>query len=350
MGLLSSMSDRHRYTILWSDPASGDFLKRNLGHLRHITFEKPLRSSRNFMLFAWQMLRLRNWLKRADADLLLSVNHHFPVGDIPQIIYHLNILRFDRPKRSLLAAGELADCLRDWRAAAALSNAQANIFESRFLMRLAESQQADIRDRHVIYIGRDDRRAPRQPRPVDYDENAILAITSAQPHKDNPTLIRMLAELVSRQPDADWRLKICGGTEQGAFTDLKRLGRDLGVAERLEWLGFVEHDRLAEIGSKSLCLVSASKVESFSMVSLEAMSWGCPPVVADTSAMPESVGDAGLLAQPGDAGDFARQVRRIRGERGLRDKLVKQGKFRLAGLGWSNAGKQFDVLLDRLLP
>ena len=49
-------------------------------------------------------------------------------------------------------------------------------------------------------------------------------------------------------------------------------------------------------------------MESFQLVGVEGMARGCPCVVADCASMPESVGDAGLLAEPGNAADFAAKI------------------------------------------
>jgi glycosyltransferase involved in cell wall biosynthesis len=292
----------------------------------------------------WQMLYLGRWLNEHNADVLIGVNHHFPGGKARQITYHLNVLRFDRPRSALYATGEVADRLRDWRARIALRNSNVNVFESEYLQSIAEKTSGAIHNPAVIYIGLDDSRhlpargTLRQPLPH------ILCVTSPQPHKDNPTLIRMLAILSSRRPDVPWRLRIAGGRTADAFSDLKNLAAKLGVDKQVDWLGFMTHDQLKAIGSSSLCLASASRVESFCMVALEAMSWGCPAIVCDSTSMPESVGEDALLVPAGEAEAFADRVIRLWGDKKLRGEYVTRGLERSKRLTWTSAAMQFEKL------
>lgn len=350
LGLLTGFSRNNQYTVILSDPRSGEILRRELAGYDNIRFDFPIGVVGNLRVFLWQMRKLKLFARRVGADVVLSVNHHFPLGDIPQVIYHLSMLRFEREIKPFWKPGEIQDKLRDWRTASASRYAEANVLESNYLHELAKKRYGSIRNAHTIYIGLDDRQigkikavrneAPKTP--------AILAVTSPQPHKDNGTLVRMLAELSSQRKDVSWQLKIAGGRE-GAFDDLKQLATSLGVIDHIEWLGFVSHEELSDIAAECLCLVSTSLKESFSMVALEAMSWGCPAIVADTTSMPESVGDAGLLATAGDAADFARKVIRLKDARDLRETLVKAGLERAARNTWSDAAMKFEALFDSLI-
>lgn len=344
--LLRMFSNRHRYTVLWSDPASATFLIEILADRGHVVLHDPVGDTRNIVLFLWQMRRLGKTLRTLDADVVLSVNHHFPTKNVPQIIYHLNVLRFDRPARAFYNRGEIADRLRDWRARCALRRAQGNVFESQYLMGLAQTVEPDTINAQIVYIGRETFTKPE--RTTRAPTATLLAITSPQQHKDNPTLLATLATLVHQRPEVDWRLSIAGGARSGVFDDLKTLAESLGIADRINWLGFVTHADLAEIARDCLCIVSTSRVESFCMVALEAMSWGCPAVVADATAMPESVGNAGLLARPGDAEDFAAMVLRLHDDSALRSSLIDRGYERAATMTWEAAASRFEDIIDEV--
>lgn len=341
-GLLARFSARNFYTVLWTDPQSLEILKSIAGDRQHIAYHRALGTSSNAAIFAWGMARQKAWLRDHAMECVLGVNHHFPSGPVPQLIYHLNVLRFERPRRAIWQAGELADRLRDWRTRIAVREADANMFELHLLLETARRNAGSIRNPSVVYIGLDDTKPPPAPEPLT-GENAyaLLAVTSPAPHKDNATLIRMLARLVATEPTAPWKLRIAGGGGAASFADLQRLADDLGVAHRVEYLGFMGHDALARLGAKSLCLVTASLAESFCMVALEAMSWGCPAVVADISAMPESVGSAGLLARPSDPYEFAAQVLKLR-DASFRRTIVDAGLTKAAALSWTSAASKVE--------
>ncbi len=70
--------------------------------------------------------------------------------------------------------------------------------------------------------------------------------------------------------------------------------------------------------------------ETFGVVAAEAMSHGVPVVVSRIGALPETVidGVTGLLAEPGDADDLARQLRRVWDDAGLARELGRNGRRR----------------------
>ena len=338
----------HRYTVLWSDLKSETFLKNRFEGYTEITFLNPIGSSNNMRLFLWQMTRLRTCLVKLNADVIIGLNHHFPSGIIPQIIYHVNVLRFDRPHKPISAKGEFADRLRDWRTRRALKTAQANVFESSYLQKLASARVVSIQNSSLIYIGLE---SPDDIQPSQFkktNDPIILSLTSAQPHKDNPTLIKTLAVLNERRPDVNWTLKIAGGTNPAAFSALHELAATLDVSGQIEWLGFQSHKNLAQLGSKALCLISTSHVESFCMVAVEAMSWSCPVIVTNATSMPESVGQAGLLASPGRADEFADKVISLFEDNELRQGLVNKGYAHIRTMTWDKAADSFAEIISKL--
>ena len=59
----------------------------------------------------------------------------------------------------------------------------------------------------------------------------LIAIQSANPHKDNTTMIKTLAELARRAPDVDWHLSVAGSTGRASWDGVRQLAADLNVAE-----------------------------------------------------------------------------------------------------------------------
>ena len=80
---------------------------------------------------------------------------------------------------------------------------------------------------------------------------------------------------------------------------LKALAQDLGVAQRVRFLGQVGQDRLRDVYTAADVLVLASTHEGWPNVLLEAMACGCPVVVTDIDGMREVVqsSDGGILVE-----------------------------------------------------
>ncbi len=302
--------------------------------------------------FVWQNRALGRLLREQHMDVLLTINHHLRHIACHQVVYHLNLRRFVRTHRSANPWVVLQEYIRDRAARRALQRASANVFESRFLEEAAQNSIAGpVRNPRVIYAGIADDLIAASDRVESRSAEGsrrIVAITSPLPHKDNPTLVRMLADLVQREPDAGWQLDVAGGTDLQAWEPVRALARSLGVENCITWHGFCSQHALTALLRQSLCLVSTSLLESFAMVATEAMARGCPPIVADCAAMPESVGDAGLLATPGNAESFADAVRSLVQVPGRRSQLVAHGRSRIQKLRWSQCGRAFHELFAEL--
>ena len=343
-GLLSRFSEANRFTVISNRQETLARIDVIAGERGNVAYERLLDSASNLRGFLWQMHSLRSYATREGVDLVFNVNMHLPLGGIPQLVYHMNVLRFDRPRRSPFSPGELADRLRDWRARTALARAERNVFESEYLAGIAGRTTGPARGKRVIYIGLEDTAAGLSGSAKTVEPGRIFCVTSPAPHKDNRVLIAMLSQLVRARPEVPWSLTIAGGREgEASFPELVESARQHEVADRITWLGYVDHSTLARHGSAALCLVSASRVESFCMVALEAMSWGCPAIVTSASAMPESVGDAGILVEPGDAAGFARAVIALYDDPDLRARHVADGFDLARKRTWSEAAKAFEA-------
>ena len=115
------------------------------------------------------------------------------------------------------------------------------------------------------------------------------------PHKNHLLLIRAFALLVERDIDAD--LVLTGGAAQMESDVLAEIDRrELGL--RIHRLGRVPRPDLDSLYSEATALTFPSLFEGFGLPVLEAMRWGCPVIAADATALPEVVGDAGLLLPP----------------------------------------------------
>lgn len=102
----------------------------------------------------------------------------------------------------------------------------------------------------------------------------ILAVGSLTATKNHALAIRAIGLL----PD-EFELHIAGDGPQRA--QLTGLVNELGLAGRVQLLGFVEHSQLDELYRTSAALVHTAHAETFGYVFYEAASWGTPVVSLD---------------------------------------------------------------------
>jgi glycosyltransferase involved in cell wall biosynthesis len=109
----------------------------------------------------------------------------------------------------------------------------------------------------------------------------------------------------------DWRLRIIGsGPEQ---ENLEAQAQRLGLSSRVEWLGVVPRERLAEFWSGIDVLLAPSRstpswVEPTGRLVLEAMARGVAPVVSRCGALPDVVGEGGLIIDERDGDALMRAI------------------------------------------
>jgi len=141
---------------------------------------------------------------------------------------------------------------------------------------------------------------PRQP-------NQILFVGTEQRRKNLEGLFRILARVRRSHPAT--LVKVGGPSAERPR--LKRLAAELGIADHIVWRDFVPEQELVSLYQTSTVHVVPSFLEGFSMPCLEAMSTGCPLIASNLTAVPEVVGDGGLLLDPGAEEAWADAILRV---------------------------------------
>ena len=116
--------------------------------------------------------------------------------------------------------------------------------------------------------------------------------------------------------------------------------RRLGLEEKVRLLGFVADRDLPALFSGCLGFVFPSIYEGFGLPPLEAMACGAPVVAAKASAVPEVVGDAGLLVEPGSAASLAQAMEGLASNPELALDLREKGYKRAGLFSWQKAAEK----------
>jgi phosphatidylinositol alpha-1,6-mannosyltransferase len=161
----------------------------------------------------------------------------------------------------------------------------------------------------------------------------VLCVGRLVERKGQDVLIRSLPQVAAAVPEV-----LCVLAGSGADRSrLEELARDLGVADRVCFLGFVPETELpgcyaaADVfAMPSRYLPSAGDVEGFGIVFLEANAAGVPVVGGRSGGVEEAVRDGytGLLVDPEDPAAVAGALTRLLQDEGLRRQLGAQGRER----------------------
>jgi glycosyltransferase involved in cell wall biosynthesis len=154
----------------------------------------------------------------------------------------------------------------------------------------------------------------------------ILFLGRLEAAKGVHELLEAGARLV-REASGPTPLRLVFGGE-GDAQGLRRRAAELGIAERIELLGWVGPEaRDAELAKASVfCL--PSHAEGLPMSMLEAMAARKAVVATQVGGIPETLrdGDNGLLVPPRDERALARALARLLGDTALRDRLAERAR------------------------
>ncbi|NTU80748.1 MAG: glycosyltransferase family 4 protein [Chloroflexales bacterium] len=161
-------------------------------------------------------------------------------------------------------------------------------------------------------------------------ERFVFYVGTLEPRKNLTTLLEAYAEVARRH---DVPLLVGGGKGWLYDAVFKRL-EELGLRERVRFVGYIEEDELPLWYAAATVFVFPSIYEGFGMPPLEAMACGTPVVTSNSSSLPEVVGEAGLMVSPYDPAAFAEAIDRVLGDADLRHELRARGLARARSFDW----------------
>lgn len=176
--------------------------------------------------------------------------------------------------------------------------------------------------------------------------NYFLYLGTIEPRKNLETLIGAYAKLCMKKEEvpklviAGGRGWMCGSIYQKA--EQARLGN------RILFTGYIaqEHSPLLMCGAQAFVFPSA--YEGFGMPPLEAMACGTPVIVSNTAALPEVVGDAGILTDPESEEALCLAMEKILENEAFRDNLRTLGLRRAGGFTWEKSAEKLAKVYQKL--
>ena len=174
----------------------------------------------------------------------------------------------------------------------------------------------------------------------------VLYAGALEPGRGVRVLLRAMVE-VCRHADA--RLVLAGPIAPGFEPTLRGAITELGLTERVDVRGAVDHDDMPSmIASATVCVAPAASdlspraIALYPTKILEYLACRRAVVAArrGTVAMLIDHGREGLLFAPGDAADLARKIVRLIDDQPLREKLAAAGYARVRGEFTASAARR----------
>ncbi len=183
----------------------------------------------------------------------------------------------------------------------------------------------------LIYLGIDTevfKPCPQAPRAA---QRLIATASADQPLKGLHFLLK--AFVILRKEFPELQLLVIGKPKPGGKTE--KLIRRLHLGSELQFERGISTEQLVERYASATLAVVPSIYEGFGLPAGEAMACGVPVVSTDGGALPEVVGDAGIIVPTADAEALAAAIAALLHNPARRAELARRGRERiLARFSW----------------
>lgn len=329
---LEIIDHNNDYTMLLPEPPLDDLPKERYGWRYKVL--KPKR------IWTKIALPLALYTSNIKPDLIFSPTHYIPrFSPIPRVvtIFDLSFLHFPE----MFISKDL------WQ----LKNGtKYSVENADHIITISNSSKKDIiseykidKDRMTVaYPGfnkklyvpvREAEKTEKVLRKYNVNGQYIIYVGTIQPRKN---LIRLI-DAVSRIDDLNLVIvgkSIGSGKEGWMFEDILNRPKQLGIEDRVKFLGYVPPEDLPSLLSGSEAFVLPSLWEGFGLPVLEAMACGTPVLVSNVSSLPEVVGKAGLTFDPYSIDQIEQAIRAITSDKKIRDKYSRLGLEQAKRFSW----------------
>lgn len=308
--------------------------------VRWISTPRPLRSGSQRVL--WEQLVLPHLLRRDDVDVFFSPAFILPMRWNGAGVVTVHDLNFEvspetiHPVRRAYLRRITRWSVRRARRVIAISQSTAS--DIRHLYGVSEEKLA------VIPYGLDAIFTPDNARALEpvvrqrysLPDRFLLFVGTLEPRKNLPRLLEAYA-LARRHTDLP--PLVLAGAPGWQHQRILTQARGLGIEEQVVFAGYISREHLPGVYAAASALLYPSLYEGFGLPPLEAMGCGTPVLASSTSAMPEVVGDGGVLVDPRDVQQIADGILRIARDEQLRRQVIGQGLERAKRFRWDEAAR-----------
>lgn len=180
----------------------------------------------------------------------------------------------------------------------------------------------------------------------------LLTVARLTPHKGIDTALQALARVAPEFPDL--RYAVAGQGDD--LERLRHLARELGVADRVRWLGAVSDDLLPSLYRNASIYLGLSRregvdVEGFGIALVEASGSGVPVIGGRSGGIPDAVreGETGLLVSPTDVDEAVIAITALLVDTAIAHRLATGGRMAVEQFyHWDRVAKDLRRLGDEV--
>ena len=175
------------------------------------------------------------------------------------------------------------------------------------------------------------------------EKEYLLTVSTISPRKNIDGLIKAF-NLIKDRVDCNL---IVVGKNGWMFENVYKIVDELKIKNRIFFTGGINDDELKFLYKNAKIFVYPSFYEGFGLPPLEAMSYGIPCAVSNSTSIPEVVKDAALKFDPKSLEDMASSILKLLNEVELKDKILNQSKDVIVCYSWEKCACDIiDLYID----
>lgn len=285
-------------------------------------------------------IRLAQFLHRAHAKFFLSPGFNVPLWSRCQVIATIHDLihvHFPMERTSAKLA------YYRWIQRRMIRNAPVTLTVSEFSRRQIVEWYG-VPEGRVVSVGNGVSEAFYQTtEPKQLARPYFLYVGNSKPHKNLGVLLDAMKRLSA---DHDVELVMVMHPDRSLQSEVVRRG----LEGRLTIRGGMDDWELASWYRGAVALVLPSLYEGFGLPIVEAMASGCPVIGSDRTAIPEVIGNAGLIFNACDPSELECRMRQLLSDESLRGWLCGIGRLRADKFRWDSVASRIRNAISNFTP
>jgi len=185
-------------------------------------------------------------------------------------------------------------------------------------------------------------------------ERLLLFVGRLERLKGVETILRALALAADRRHQ-DVRLLVLGEDSRDAAQSekdrLRELAAELGIADRVDFLGSVAHHELPYFYAAAEACLMPSYTESFGLVGLEAQACGCAVIASNVAGLASVVRDGvtGYLVDGHEPAEWADRISRLLNDSENAEQMGRRGVLLAQRFPWSLTADRVWAAMEPLI-
>lgn len=165
-------------------------------------------------------------------------------------------------------------------------------------------------------------------------------------HKNHLRLILAIKKLKDKGVNVNL---ILVGSKKNGYDEVLKIISEYDLNDNIEILGYVSDELMVNLYKKARAMIMPSLMGPTNIPPLEGMAMGCPVAVSNIYAMPDQVGNAGLLFNPKDVQSIANTIERLWLDDELCEELINKGHKQIMKFNQNVFNKNIEKNIRKLI-